>query len=152
MKNITDYSAFVLSEYEQSLFDRFKESKNSSVILTREEFKVLRDKGLVTKAINGKTDCFDTLPESVVCTLSKGGKVLRTYQKKQEREQLQRSKVERRKEIREWITLAVAVFGLILSIISISWQIYTWRSERAEYLKGHTAAYTETDTPVLSTD
>ena len=152
MKNITDYSAFVLSDYAQSLFDRFKESENASAILTREAFQVLRDKGLVTNAINGKTDWFDTLPESGVCTLSRAGKALRTYQKKQVREQLQRSKVERRKEIRDWITLAVAVFGLILSIISISWQIYTWRSERAEYLKGHTAAYTETDTPVLSTD
>lgn len=152
MKNLTDYSIFVLSDYEQSLFDRFKDSENASATLTREEFNVLRKKDLVTGTINGKSGWFDELPESGVCTLSGFGKGLRAYQKKQEREQLKNAKSERLKEIRAWITLGIAILGFALSVISIAWQIYTWSTERAEYLQIQTAAYTEIDSPVLSMD
>lgn len=34
---------------------------------------------------------------------------------------------EKRSEIRAWITLAIAVLAFILSVLSLSWQIYSWQ-------------------------
>lgn len=33
------------------------------------------------------------------------------------------------KEIRGWITTVIAVLALLLSVLSLTWQIYTWRLE-----------------------
>lgn len=40
--------------------------------------------------------------------------------------------MKRRQDWRSEVTLWIAVAALVLSLISISWQTYTWRVERAE--------------------
>jgi len=39
---------------------------------------------------------------------------------------------EKASEFRAWFTLVVAVLALLLSLASIGWQIYTWKTEKAE--------------------
>lgn len=113
MPRLTNYSLVVLSKYEQSLFERFRDS--NSVVLTKDEFLVLRKKGLVEGAIDGKSDWFDDIPESGICKISGFGKGLRAYQS-----------IERQKALKEdrryWITTIIAILALILALTSLMWQ------------------------------
>lgn len=106
----TNYSLFVLSDREQCAFDKFKNC--DTAMLTLEEFKMLRDKHLVIGSIAGKSDRFDGLPESGLCDISEEGKNLRAYQLIQFRNN-------RKKDIRYWITTAIAVGALIISTIAL---------------------------------
>lgn len=108
MNKLTDYSLVVLSDYEQSLFNHFK-SKNYAK-LALDEFKVLRNKGLVTGAIGGKSDWFDGLPDCGDCAISPFGKGLRAYQQQQERK-------ERTNRVRHWVPVAISS---ILSVVAIA--------------------------------
>ena len=38
----------------------------------------------------------------------------------------------RRTEVRAWITTVIAVLAFILSVLSLSWQIYSWRLKEAK--------------------
>lgn len=44
------------------------------------------------------------------------------------------------KILRERITLLVAILALVLSLISIAWQAYTWKIERAELPESQSTA------------
>lgn len=118
MKNLTDYSLVVLSEYEQTLFNRFRDS--NFVELDRAEFRVLRNKELVTGAINGKSDWFDELPDRGKCAISPFGKGLRAYQKQKERD-------ERTIRIRHWVPVLVSsllsIVAIVISVIALLGQL-----------------------------
>ena len=130
MRNQVDPSLYVLSEYEQALFDRFKSA--GEVMLTAAEFKVLREKGLVAGAMDGKSDWFEELPQQGKCRLSPTGKILKNYQIREEKRQLRDDAYRRREEIRGWITTIIAVLAFLLSIASLSWQAYTWIESKQE--------------------
>lgn len=114
-------SKIVLTDIEQRLFDRFRTADD--VELSIDEYKILLHKKLIKDAIGGNSGWFDHLPEKGLCTLSDIGKDLRAYQIKMER-------AERKADRRYRITTGIAILALILSILSLAWQAYTWTSER----------------------
>lgn len=113
MDTTRDYSLIILTNEEQILFDRFKRS--DSVCLTKDEFEVLRNRGLVKGLLGGKSDFFD-LPSSGICEISELGKRLRVYQTRSKKQHVWT-------EFRAWATLAIALIALIVSIASLLLQL-----------------------------
>lgn len=114
----TDFSKIVLTEEEQILFDRF--SKSDIATFTKEEFFMLKEKGLVRGSLGGKSSWFpEAMPESGECKISQLGKELRVYQKQQDT-------LARKNDRRYKLTTAIAILALLLSVASIAWQMFTW--------------------------
>lgn len=105
-----DYSLIMLSDRERKIFEKFKVSDTAT--LTREEFRLLREKGLVAGTMSGASDWFDSLPNKGVCKLSDRGRDLRSYQ------MLVRRK-ESTESVRYWITTVIAILALILAVVSL---------------------------------
>lgn len=102
-----DFTNLILTDKEQKIFNRFV--KRDSVFLSKEEFIALRNRGLVTGILGGKSDSFD-IPESGSCKLSEKGKQFRAYQCRQQ-------KANRKNNRRYWITTGIALAALIKAFL-----------------------------------
>lgn len=116
-----DVTKIILTEAEQAAFDLFRQT--DSVVLTSEQFRLLAQKNLVQKSVDGAAVWFTGIPDHGECCLSQAGKELRTYQ-------LQQKQAVRRQSRRYWITTGIASLALVLSILSLAWQAYTWHMEQ----------------------
>lgn len=114
MSNPYDYSKFMVGNYTQQLFDRFKDSDTAE--FTREEFEVLKGKKLVRDEIDGRSGWFDDLPAKGVCHISGFGKGLRIYQRN-------KSQVEKLARVRFWVPIVIsnviAIAALAVAIIAL---------------------------------
>lgn len=115
--NQKDYSKVILTSEEQMLFDKFKYS--DEIILSLNDFRVLRNKGLIKSSIDGRSDYFDDLPSQGVCTISDFGKNFRAYQALEQ----MKNKKENRKFLITTMIAGIAVIlaagSLIVSIIAL---------------------------------
>ena len=116
-----DVTKIILTEAEQAAFDLFRQT--DSVVLTSEQFRLLAQKNLVQKSVDGAAVWVTGIPDHGECCLSQAGKELRTYQ-------LQQKQAARRQSRRYWITTGIASLALVLSILSLAWQAYTWHMEQ----------------------
>lgn len=112
-----DYSQFVLTGEEQSLFDRFKES--DTAVLTLAEYQILYYKRLILPEIDGIVPIPPNDIQSGTCELSQRGKELRVYQDALH-------KAENTARFRFWVpvgisvgALAVAIASFVLSLIAL---------------------------------
>lgn len=102
-----DYSLIVLTSEAQSAFDKFKNSNTAN--LTRREFNLLAEKGLLLEHMDGHSSYFN-LPATGKCELSTKGEEFRIYQQGvKDRETTERK--------RFWITTLIAIGGVICGII-----------------------------------
>lgn len=115
-----DVSKIVLTDAEQRLLNRFRESESAE--LTIEEYRVLLRKGLIKDSIDGSSGWFNDLPKKGICFLSDTGKDLQAYQNQQDR-------IRRQSSRRYWITTGIAVAALLMSVASLLWQAYSWKDE-----------------------
>lgn len=112
-----DYDKILLTDMEQTVFDKFKNS--DTAILTQSEFQILKTKGLVIGAINGKSDWFDDLPQSGACTISDLGKVFRIYQRNLYLLSKHEKSRYRINTIFSIIALLISTASLIVSILAL---------------------------------
>ena len=103
-----DVTKLTLTEAEQAAFDLF--GQTDSVVLTSEQFRLLAQKNLVQKSVDGAAVWFSGIPDHGECCLSQAGKELRTYQ-------LQQKQVARQQSRRYWITTGIAVVALVKSFM-----------------------------------
>lgn len=111
------YDKILLTDIEQTIFDKFKDT--DTAILTQSEFQVLKAKGLVIGAINGKSDWFDDLPKSGTCTISDLGKFFRIYQRNQFLLSKQEKSRYRINNVFSIIALLISTASLIVSILAL---------------------------------
>ncbi len=110
---MTDYEKFVLGDYEQELFDRFRDS--DQIQMTRTEFEILRKKGLVEGALSGNSDWFDLKEESGIVQLSGFGKGLRAFQKKQRKQ-------EEKEDRRYKTSTRLSILAIVISLLALGLQ------------------------------
>ena len=111
---MNDYSKVVLGDYEQELFDLFRNS--DEIQMTLKDFKVLRAKNLVKGAFNGKSDWFDLQEQNGTVQISGFGKGLRAYQKRQRQQ-------EEKEEKRYKTSTRLSIAAIIISILALGLQL-----------------------------
>lgn len=104
-----DVTKMFLTPEEQRAFDKFADD---TAELTKGEFELLRNKGLIKNSLNGNSGWFDIVDEFGSCELSDTGKALRAYQAMQVRDAKKNAR-------RYWITTGIAIAALITAIASI---------------------------------
>ena len=108
---MTDVTKIILTPAEQRAFDKFV-GESDTADLTKGEFELLRNKGLIKNSLNGNSGWFDIVDEFGSCELSDTGKALRAYQAMQVRDAKKNAR-------RYWITTGIAIAALITAIASI---------------------------------
>ena len=104
-----DVTKIFLTLEEQRAFDKFADD---TAELTKGEFELLRNRGLIKNSLNGNSGWFDIVDKSGLCELSDTGKALRAYQ-------AVRARDARKADRRYWITTGIAIAALVTAIASI---------------------------------
>ena len=104
---MTDVTKIILTPAEQRAFNKFV-CESDTADLTKEEFQLLINKGLLKDLMNGKSGWFSVMPDHGQCELNDTGKSLRAYQARQH-------SAEKKNNRRYWITTGIAIAALIKS-------------------------------------
>ncbi len=104
---MTDVTKIILTPAEQRAFDKFV-GESDTADLTKGEFELLRNRGLIKNSLNGNSGWFDIVDNAGLCELSDTGKALRAYQAVQTRNV-------KKNDRRYWITTGIAIAALIKS-------------------------------------
>jgi len=103
MQELIDYEKFVLTDSEQFIFNKFKYNHHAK--LNHFEYFIMKNKHLVMECSELSPLDIGTVKKRV--SLSRIGNELKAYRKRYARE-----------SCRYWITTAIAIAALILSILA----------------------------------
>lgn len=104
---MTDVTKIILTPAEQRAFDKFV-GESDTADLTKQEFQLLKNKGLLKNLMDGNSGWFYDMPDHGQCELNDTGKSLRAYQARQHG-------AEKKASRRYWITTGIAIAALIKS-------------------------------------